>query len=65
MKCDVCGKSALTQNGFHLKAGKVDLDFCGNKCIAEYVEKTMTIYLKTLNQQDKRIAKLEKRIKRG
>lgn len=35
--CEMCGENTLIHTGFHLK---YNLNFCGNKCIADWVEKT-------------------------
>ena len=35
--CEMCGENTLIKTGFHLK---YNLNFCGNKCISAWVEKT-------------------------
>lgn len=35
--CNVCGKDTENANGWHLK---YDLDFCSNKCVADFIERT-------------------------
>ena len=34
-KCVMCGKEADVSTGWHLKGG---FDFCGNACVADYIE---------------------------
>ena len=64
MPCDYCGKPTYVKEGWHLKAGKIYLSFCSNKCVANYIEKTMVLLFKKLNNQEKRIKKLEKKLKK-
>lgn len=68
-KCDVCGKESNVSDGWHLKPrqklnGKqIFLDFCSWDCVATYIEKTMSLVFKDLNNFEKRITKLEKQHK--
>ena len=58
--CAVCGKNTMISSGFHLEG---DLNFCGNVCISKYVEIFHKNMIEDLNKQEKRIQKLEKKLK--
>jgi hypothetical protein len=63
MKCVVCGKDSLVEHGWHLK---YNLDFCGNSCVARYIERRQREIIKLEKNLLKRICKVEKTvIKRG
>jgi hypothetical protein len=68
-KCDYCGRDSDISTGWHLKLDQeingetVYLDFCSNSCVADYIEKTMSAMFLELNQFEKRITKLKRKIK--
>ena len=57
-KCVVCGKNTLVGSGWHLKGG---LNFCGDACTAEFIEKEIPRIYKIVMKQEKRIQKLERK----
>ncbi len=61
--CNVCKKNTLVSEGWHLEH---DLDFCSNQCVADFIEKMfdyMVGFINKLNKQEKRIIKIEKKLK--
>lgn len=56
LPCIVCGENTFVGEGWHLKG---NLNFCSNKCVAGFIEKTMALMILDLNKQEKRIHKLE------
>jgi hypothetical protein len=69
-KCEICGKKTNISTGWHLKIKQklhrkqIYLDFCSYGCIADYIEKNMSLMFEDLNKIDKRLDKLERRNKR-
>lgn len=67
IRCEVCKKKTLISIGWHLKPkeklnGKqIYLDFCSYECIAEYIEKTMSLMFRDLNKITTRLEKLERK----
>lgn len=55
--CVMCGKNTFVASGWHLKGG---LDFCSDKCVAEYLETSHKDILRRIASHEKRIGKLEK-----
>ena len=68
IKCDVCGKNSEVKTGWHLSpkknlhGKKIELDFYSYQCIAEYIEKTMSLMFERLNGQEERLKKIERRL---
>lgn len=54
--CVVCGKNTEVKTGWHLKYG---LDFCGNACVAKYLETSHKDILRLIRTHEQRIRKLE------
>ena len=69
-KCDVCGKNTMVKRGWHitipqiLKGKVIYLNFCSYECVATYIEKTMSLMFRNLNNIEERLTKLEKRFKK-
>jgi len=61
-KCAVCGKDSNVRTGWHLEYsnGKI-LNLCSNSCVAVWVETIMSKMLWKLQEQEKRISKLERK----
>ena len=58
--CNVCGKNTLVSGGWHLNKG---LNFCGNLCVTKYIENNMLCLWKRVLHMEKKIVKLEKKVK--
>ena len=67
-KCDVCGKNTMVKKGWHLtipqisKGRAIYLNFCSYECVATYIEKNMALMFRDLNDQEKRLLKIEKKL---